>query len=183
MAAIRSHDDPTGHKLVVKGNHLLRSTEANIGARHLFTIFMREPKSYPELSPLFNRTSDYCLEAAEDLRPFALVFFAVPQQGIAVHFEFSLHEEDMVNIPNDFLGLHGFSLRFHDVFWFAYRTKHMDRWPKYAHVCYHDGYSFPIFIGTGPTAFRLEFRQPKYVLNGKDLEIRCHRSYPEDYSN
>jgi hypothetical protein len=183
MVTVRAHNDPNEHKLIVKGNHLLNKEKGLIGTRHLFTIFMEEPKYKPESSQLFNRESDYCMEANEELKPLVLVFFAVPQQGITLDFQFNLHMDDMVHIPNDVLGLHRFSLRYHDVFWFAYRTKHMTEWPKYSHICYHDGYTFPIFIGTGIGAYRLEFRQPKYSLIDKKFTIECNQFYPDDYSN
>jgi hypothetical protein len=183
MVAIRANDDIHGHKLIVKGNYLLNKSEGVIGARHLFTIFMKEPQYKPEDSPLFNRGSDYCLETTEELKPFVLVFFAVPQQGITIDFQIDFHMDDMVNIPNDILGLHGFGLRYHHVFWFAYRTRHMENWPKHAIITYHDGFSFPIFIGTGIGAYRLEYRQPQYSLVDNRLTILCYGDYPEDYSN
>lgn len=183
MVTIRAHDDPKGHQLIVKGNHLLNKQKGLVGVRHLFTVFMKEPKYQPESSKLFNRESDYCMEANEELKPLVLAFFAVPQQGLAINFQFNLHKEDMVNIPNDVLGLHRFGLRYHDVFWFAYRTKHMEKWPKYAHICYHDGFTFPIFVGTRLGAYKLECREPQYSLMGNELNIMCNRSYPHDYSN
>jgi hypothetical protein len=183
MVTVRAYDDPKGHDLIVKGNHLLNKDKSVIGARHLFTVFMKEPKYIRESSKLFNRDSDYCMEANEELMPLILIFFAVPQQGFSVDFRFSLHIDDMVHIPHDALGLHGFSLRYHDVFWFAYRTKHITKWPKHSHFCYHDGYTFPVFIGTGIGTYRLEFRQPNYLLINKAFIIECNQSYPDDYSN
>jgi hypothetical protein len=183
IVAIRPNNDPKGHRLRVKGSHLLNKDVSSAGVRHLFTIFMKEPKYQRETSHLFNRASDYCLEANEELKPVILVFFAVPQKRITVNFQFNLHSADMVNIPNDFLGIHRFGLRYHDVFWFAYRTRHMEKWPKYAQVCYCDGFTFPIFIGTGPGTYRLECRQPQYSLTGNKLSIKCHQSYPDDYAN
>jgi hypothetical protein len=183
MVTVRPNDDPKGHKLIVKGNHLLRKSEGLIGARHLFTIFLKEPKYEPESSQLFNRESDYCLEANEELKPVVLVFFAVPQLGLTIDFQFNFHVDDLVNTPNDVLGLHGFGLRYHDVFWFAYRTRHMEKWPKYAHIFYHDGFTFPVFIGTGPGTYRLEYRQPQYSLIDNKFTIMCHQFYLDDYSN
>ncbi|MEN6572632.1 MAG: hypothetical protein ABFD24_12410 [Anaerolineaceae bacterium] len=182
MVAIRPNDDPKGHRLIIKGNNLFNKMEEKVGIRHLFTIFSKEPKYQPTSSPIFNRDGDYCIEANEELKPFVLVFFAAPQ-GLSISFQFNLHMDDMINIPNDFLGLNGFSLRYHDILWFAYRTNHMEKWPKQAQVVYHDGYSFPIFIGTGLGIGRWEFRQPLYSLNGNNLEIICNRNYSDDYSN
>lgn len=179
IVAVRPHSDTSGHRLRIKGNYLLKAADRVAGARHLFTVFLSEPKYEPSTSPAFNRASDYCLEAKEDLKPVVLVFFAIPRQGLTINFQFNLHLDEMVNIPNDLLGLHGFPLRHHDVYWFAYRTKHMEKWPKKAQVAYHDGFSFPIFIGTGIGVYRLEFRQPKYRLHGKELEIHCLGDYPD----
>lgn len=183
MVAVRPHNELKGHKLIIKGNHLLNDEKKSLGTRHLFTVFMEEPKYKPLISQLSNRKSDYCIEANEELRPFVLVFFAVPRQNFTLEFKFTLHEDDMVNIPNDFLGLNFFSLRYHDVFWFVYRTKHLTKWPKNSHICYHDGFTFPIFIGTRNETFRLEFRQPKYSVIGKKLILEISADYPDDYSN
>lgn len=183
MVSVRPNDNPKGHRLIVKGNHLLNKDKGLIGARHLFTIFMKEPNYEPEISGLFNRESDYCMEANEELKPLVIAFFAIPQLGITLDFQFTLHMDDMVNIPSDVLGLHGFGLRHHDVFWFAYRTKHMKKWPKQAQICYHDGFTFPIFIGTGLGTYRLEFREPQYSLVDTNFTIMCHQSYPDNYSN
>jgi hypothetical protein len=183
MAAIRPNHDPRGHRLIIKGNHLFNKEKSVIGARHLLTVFPKEPQYNPENSPLFNRESDYCIEAHEKLNPLVLVFFAVPQNGLSIRFNCSFHQDDLVMIPNDVLGLHGFGFRYHDVFWFAYRTKHMEKWPKESQICYHDGFTFPIFIGTGNGSYRLEFRFPKYSLVEKEFSILCHADYPDDYSN
>jgi hypothetical protein len=179
MVAVRSNSDPKGHRLVFKGNHLLDKKKGTAGMRHLFTIFMKEPTHYPETSPLFNRNSDCCMEANEELRPLVLVFFAVPQKGIVVKFEFGIHERDLVNFPEDILGLSKFGLRYHDVIWFAYRTRYMEKWPKEAHICYLDGHTFPIFVGAGPGVLRLEYRRPQYSLSNHELSIDCH---PFDHS-
>jgi hypothetical protein len=173
MTAIRNNDNPNDHKLIIKGNQLLNRKKNEAGARHLFTAFMREPSYLPTRSPAFNRQSDYAIQANEKLKPFVLVFFAVPRQGIKVNFQFSLEVDEMVHVPNDFLGMHGFGLLHHDVIWFAYRTKNMEQWPKHTHFSYHDGHSIPIFIGTGPKVFRLEFRQPQYALEDRVFTINC----------
>lgn len=170
MVALRKHDDPTSRQLVIKGNLLKEGRE--LRARHLFTVFPKEPFYLPANSPAFNRASDYSIQANEDLRPFVLVFFAVPRMATEINFQFSLKNDQMVNIPNDILGMHSFALRYHHVVWFAYRTKHLV-WPKYSHYCYGDGYWFPVFIGTSKEAFNIELRQPKYSLDGTKLTINC----------
>jgi hypothetical protein len=183
MVAVRPNDDARGHRLIVKGHHLLNKEEGLAGVRHLFTIFMKEPGYEPETSHLYNRKSDYCIEANEDLKPAVMIFFAFPQKGIKLSFRFNFHDDDLVNVEKDVLGLHRFGLRYHDVFWFAYRTKHMDKWRKYAHVFYHDGFTFPFFIGTGPGTHRIEYRWPKYSLKDNELTITCDGFAPDDFSN
>ncbi len=183
MVAVRPNNNEKGHQLVIKGNHLYDRTTNALGLRHLFTIFLKEPKFYPNESKLNNRDSDYCLEADEELRPLVLGFFAIPQGNINLNFQFNLHIDDMVKIPNDILGMQIFSLRFHNILWFAYRTKHMNFWPKNAHIAYHDGYTFPFFIGTANNSYRLEFRTPTYFYARNGLVIDCNQVYPEDYSN
>jgi hypothetical protein len=113
------------------------------------------------------------MQANEDLRPFVLAFFAVPRMAAKVDFRFSLHNDQMVEIPNDVLGAHCFTLRYHHLVWFAYRTKYLDRWPKYSHYCYSDGFWFPVFIGTGENEIGFELREPRYRLDGEKLTIDC----------
>lgn len=173
MIGVRKNDKPHGHELVIKGNQLLNKERNEVGTRHLFTTFIDEPGYLPLNSPVFNRQSDYSMQANEDLKPFVLVFFAIPLQTGNIDFRFSLHEDEMVNIPNDILGLHAFALKYHNIIWFAYRTRNMVKWPKYAHFSYQDGYSVPLFIGTGSQAFKLEFRMPRYEINGDAIIIDC----------
>ena len=59
----------------------------------------------------------------------------------------------------------------HSIAWFAYRTKHMDRWPRNAQACYSDGHTVPIFIGTGTGEFRLEYRRPQYGMTDDGISI------------
>src|SRR5258706_15729937 len=58
MTTYRPHSDNKGHKLIVKGNHLVKFEEEKIGLRHLFTTFLQEPKFLPT-SPAFKRATDY----------------------------------------------------------------------------------------------------------------------------
>lgn len=181
MTAIRNNSNPNNHQLIIRGNQLFNHSRNEVGARHLFTTFMREPNYIPTDLPFFNRKSDYSMQANEDLMPFVLIFFAIPQQGITTNFLFSLSTDEMLNVPNDFLGMHFFSLRYHDVFWFAYRTKNMDKWPKYTHFCYDDGYSVPVFIGEDSGRLILELRQPMYLLKGKVFTIDCTHNLPPNW--
>lgn len=182
MVAIRPNNDPNGrHRLIVNGSHLMDKGRGIIGVRHLFTVLMKEPRYEPETSPLSNRESDYCLKANEVLKPSVLMFFAVPQKGIRVNFKFNIPSDDLINVPNDLLGMHNFGLRYHDVFWFAYRTRHMEKWPQKSHVCYLDGFTFPILIGVAPGVFRIEYRLPHYSLDKNKLGIECFQAHQYVY--
>lgn len=173
MATFRSHNDSKEHNLIIKGNHLLNKEKNIAGARHLFTAFIKEP-IYVPISPAFNRKSDYAIESKEKLTPCFIIFFAIPQTGVNINFEFSLSIDEMNNIPGDMLGGHLFSLRYHDLFWFAYRTKHMDVWPKHTIICYDDGFKVPIFIGTAKGQLRVDYRMPEYLLKDKQFTIKCN---------
>lgn len=177
MTKIRAHDKPVGHTLIIKGNYLLNLEKNQIGIRHLFTAFLRQLKYLPN-TPAFSRKSDYSIIGGT-IKPFVIIFYAVPQhkEGMKVQFSINFQIDEMENIPNDVLGMNGFGLRYHDVFWFAYRTKNMDKWPKHTYICYDNGYTFPIFIGTGIGSFRLEFRQPEYILNENELWIQCQDKF------
>ena len=68
-------------------------------------------------------------------------------------------------------GWGAFNLLLHSVVWFAYRTKHMDKWPRNAQACYQNGFTVPVLIGTGEGEFRLELRQPSMSLQENSLTI------------
>jgi hypothetical protein len=171
MAAIRPHLDPQGHQIIIKGNKLLNPDRNEIGIRHLFTTFIKEPSYIPPNSPVFNRHSDSILKSSEDLKPLVFIFFAVPQQNLTVNFQMSIDMDLLNNIPGDFLGLGNISLKYHAVIWFAYRTNHMDKWPKYSHYIYSDGYMFPLFIGIEPGRFAVDIRMPTYQIFQNILTI------------
>ncbi len=171
MVGVRPHDQPGGHQLAVLGNLLKSGNE--LRARHLFTVFPSEPNHLPVGSPAFNRDSDYCMESKEELRPFLLAFFAVPAIATKMDFIFSLDTDQLANIPNDFLGMNFFTLRYHHILWFAYRTTHLPEWPKVSHYSYSDGYLFPVFIGTPNSRLTVEIREPRYSLSGNALTIDC----------
>jgi hypothetical protein len=83
----------------------------------------------------------------------------------------SFHVDELESVPPDG-GWGGFSLMQHGVIWFAYRTKHMDRWPLSAQACYYDGYFVPLLVGTGIGTFRLELKRPGLSLTGTELVIQ-----------
>ena len=161
---------PNEHKLVVHGNYLLDSIKQAAGARHLFTVQLAEPKFLP-VSPALNRTSDYVINT-KHFAPIVVIFFAIPRvRKLTVNFQVSFHVDDLESIPPE-SGMGSFELLLHNVFWFAYRTKHMDEWPQNPHVCYHDGHMVPVLIGTGNKQFRAEFRSPSYELSKTELAIK-----------
>lgn len=175
MTAFRIHTDSHGHKMIKLGNHLLDEKNKKIGVRHLFTIFFQKPEYVPN-SPAFNRTSDVVLQTAK-IDPFVMIFFAVPgNQKLTVKMTASFHVDDIETPPPS--GMGAFGLRHHNIAWFYYRTKHMDRWPAHTHICYYDGFWVPIFIGVTEKELgskerecRLEMRAPSYSLNADFLSI------------
>lgn len=170
MLTFRSHKDEKGHSLIIKGNPLINVEGGKIGMRHLFTYFPTEPKHLPN-SPAFNRESDYVLKKTGDLKPFVMVFFAVPSKpGLSAKIKASFHVDDVETIPPDFaFGTLG--LRYHNVVWFYYRTKYMGKWPQSTHICYFDGHEIPMFIGSELGEARVEVRNPTYIINGNQLSI------------
>ena len=150
---------------------LLDLDKNEIGARHLFTAFPKEP-SFQPTSPLFNRPSDYPINTPK-LEPFVIIFFAIPktQKGLELEFQSNFSIDDIETIPP--VGGWGvIELKLHNVFWYIYRTKHMNKWPKKSQIIFHDGCVVPFFIGTGVCQFRLELRNPKYHLSGNKLLVK-----------
>jgi hypothetical protein len=103
--------------------------------------------------------------------PYVIVFWAVPLiRSYAITVDGSFHVDDLEEVPPN-AGWGAFNLSTHAIVWFAYRTKHMERWPKNSQACYSDGHAVPLFIGTGEGQFRLEYRRPSYQLEGDQLKI------------
>lgn len=173
MCAFRSHDNAGNRPLIIKGNKLLDLEKKESGTRHLFTAFMKEPFFLPN-SVVFNRESDYSINTPK-LKPYVIIFFAIPQtqKGLQVSFQSSFHIDDIETIPPE-SGWGIISLKFHDVFWYMYRTKHMEKWPKKSQIIFHDGNVVPFFIGTGLAQFRLELRMPKYKLENNILSVEIN---------
>jgi hypothetical protein len=173
MLTFRSHSDTKGHTLIIKGHPLIDTENGSFGVRHVFTYFPTEPKHLPN-SPAFNRESDYVLKKQGQLKPFVMVFFAVPYKpGLKANINISFNVDDIDDLettPPD-VAFGTFGLRFHNLVWVYYRTKHMDRWPQSTHICYFDGFLVPILIITGEGTFRLELRKPSHALNGNDLTL------------
>jgi len=160
---------PNERALVIHGNYLLDSKKQALGVRHLFTVQLAEPKFLP-VSPALNRSSDYVINT-KHFAPIAILFFAIPKVcNLTVNFKVSFDIDDLESIPPE-SGMGSLELLFHNVVWFAYRTKHMDEWPQNPHICYHDGYLVPVLIGTGNKQFRAEFRSPTYELSKTELAV------------
>ncbi len=168
MAAISPHVSSSGHSLVVHGNFLLK--EDKLGVRHLFTLFLAEPTTLP-VSPAFNRKSDYSIMISKPLCPYVLVFFALPKgPDMSLQVQASFQIDDLQTVPPE-SGFGHFPLPLHNIGWFAYRTKHMARWPKAPHVCFFDGFVVPIFVGVGEGTLRVEPRSPTYELSAKAVKV------------
>jgi hypothetical protein len=106
------------------------------------------------------------------LAPLIFIFFAIPRiNNLTVNYQVGFDIDDLDCIPPE-CGLGGFELLLHNVFWYAYRTKHMDVWPDNPHICYQDGHIVPVLIGKGGRKFRAEFRIPTYELTDTELTIK-----------
>ncbi len=170
VVSIRNYTDIKNRKLIIQGNYLLKLEKNEAGARHLFTIFMAEPKHLPT-SPALNRKSDYLINSSKQLSPLAIIFFAIPRiPNLKVGFHYSFHIDDLESVPPEG-GLGTIELPYHSIMWFVYKTKHMNKWPKHPIVCYYDGYTVPTFIGTGDGEFRIELYNPSYKLTENELSI------------
>jgi hypothetical protein len=160
---------PNFQKLVVHGNYLLDSNKQALGVRYLFTIQLTKPLFLPP-SPAFNRVSDFVI-TSNNLAPMVIIFFAIPRIGdLEVNFQVSFNMDDLESIPPD-SGGGSFELISHCVFWFAYRTKHMDDWPPNPYICYYDGHIVPVFLVVGERQFKAEFRVPTYQMSNTKLSI------------
>jgi hypothetical protein len=157
------------NEFAVRGNFLKSADEKTLSVRHLLTIFPSEPKHKPN-SPAGARQTDG-LMTTKQWHPYVIIFWAVPlTRSFTVQVNGSFHVDDLEEVPPN-AGWGGFNLATHAIIWFAYRTKHMNRWPRNSQGCYADGHTVPVFFGTGTGEFRLEYRQPAYQLNNDKLSI------------
>jgi hypothetical protein len=132
-------------------------------------VFPTQPTHLPA-SAANNRQSDCSLQVPE-LKPYVLIFWAVPSvRALRVNVLASFHVDDLESVPPE-SGFGAFGLRMHNVVWFAYRTKHMARWPAESHLSFHDGFHTPVIVGTGEGACRLELRASTYNLANDNLQI------------
>lgn len=166
---VRPHNSFGTNEFTISGAALKDPNGETLGVRHLVTLFISEPNHIPS-SPANARKSDYIITTNIN-QPYILIFWAVPLQSIStIEIDGSFHVDDIESVPPD-AGWGGFSLLSHGIIWFAYKTKHMNTWPKNTQACYLDGSLVPMFIGTAVGAYRLEVKQPKYSLIGSELKI------------
>lgn len=166
---VRSGDDE--YKLVIDGQHILKSEKNDISLRHLFTLFPKKPEHIPT-SVALNRKSDQLINSKKPLKPFAVIAFALPRVGYNLSFQMSFDIDDLEpeDIPG-IMGTHIFPLIHHDIFLIFYRTKNMNEWPKRNMLQYLDGIAVPVFIGQHERKIRVEFRMPKYAILDGELKI------------
>jgi hypothetical protein len=166
---VRPYESTSANEFAIRGNQLRARTGESLGVRHLLTIFPAEPTHKPN-SPATARRTD-CVMTTKEWHPLVFIFWAVPLfPSFTVSVTGSFHADDLQEIPPN-SGWGAFGLALHAIVWFAYRTKHMDRWPKHSQASYADGHAVPLLIGTGPGHFRLEYRQPSYTLVNTALTI------------
>lgn len=166
---VRPHNSYGKNEFTIAGAVLKDPKNETLGVRHLVTLFISEPNHSP-VSPVNARKTDYTI-STEVAQPYVLVFWAVPLRSVTeIKINYSFHIDDLDDGPPK-AGWGGFSLLDHGVIWLAYRTKHMNLWPKNTQACYLDGALVPMFIGSGVGTYRLEIKRPRYSLNGNELEI------------
>lgn len=166
---VKPHGIAGSNEFAIRGNILKSADGTTLSVRHLLTIFPSEPKHRPN-SPAGARKTDG-LMTTKHWHPYALIFWAIPlTRSFTVQVTGSFHVDDLEEVPPN-AGWGGFNLVTHAVVWFAYRTKHMARWPLNSQCSYTDGNIVPVFIGTGVGQFRLEYRNPTYQLNNDLLSI------------
>lgn len=167
---VRPYDRSGADGFSIKGNQL-RSREGDaLGVRHLMTIFLSEPKLRPK-SPAGARKSDGLL-TTNHWHPYVLIFWAVPAtRTMAISVQGSFSVDDLEEVPPN-AGWGAFTLLHHSIVFFAYRTKHMEKWPLNSQAFFTDGHTVPMVIGTGVGQFRVEYREPKYTLTEDALTIK-----------
>lgn len=166
---VRPYEQTSEREFSVHGNALKSHDGSSLGLRHLLTIFFPQPQHLP-MSPAHARKSDYVLQAKE-LHPYVLIMWAVPAvRPLTVQIKSSFNADDLEEVPPNG-GWGGFNMLLHCIVWFAYRTKHLLKWPRGAQACYYDGYLVPMLIGTGEGAFRMELRRPTYAADAATVSI------------
>ena len=166
---VKAHETAGSNDFVVHGNILKSKDGETLSVRHLLTVLPSEPMHKPNSPPGARKTD--CVITTKLWHPYAIVFWAVPiAHPLKISINGSFQADELEVVP-PILGWGALSLASHELVWFAYRTKHMQRWPKNSQACYGDGYVVPLFVGTGLGEFRLEYRQPHYSLVEDNLVI------------
>jgi hypothetical protein len=166
---VKAHETAGSNDFAVHGNILKSKDGETLSARHLLTVFPSEPTHKPNSPPGARKTD--CVMTTKQWHPYAIVFWAVPiARSLTITVNGSFQADELEEVPPN-AGWGAFGLATHALVWFAYRTKHMQRWPKNSQACYGDGYVVPLFVGTGLGEFRLEHRQPHYSLVEDKLTI------------
>jgi hypothetical protein len=166
---VKAHEAAGSNEFAIRGNILKSKDGETLSVRHLLTIFPSEPQHKPNSPPGARKTDG--VMTTKQWHPYAVVFWAVPlTRSLTITITGSFQADELEEVPPNG-GWGAFSLATHALVWFAYRTKHMQRWPKKSQACYADGYLVPLFIGTGLGEFRLEYRQPHYSLDEGRLGI------------
>lgn len=172
---VRPHQSYGNNEFSINGNLLKSIENGEIGLRHLATIFLSDPTHKPA-SKAGSRKTDYIL-SVKSKEPYVFVFWAIPLIGPhSVNIRFSFNTDE-VEPPPPKSGWGGFGLINHGIVWWAYRTKHMDKWPINTQAVYHDGHLVPLFIGTGEGKFRLEYRMPVITFKNSEFRIQNSLSY------
>jgi hypothetical protein len=165
----KAHGAVGSNQFAIRGN-ILKSKDGEVrSARHLLTVLPAEPKHKPNSPPGARRTDG--VMTTQQWHPYVIVFWAVPlARTVKVSVNGSFQIDELEEYPPN-AGWGVFGLSTHAIVWFAYRTKHMQRWPMKSQACYSDGHTVPLFVGTGLGEFRVEFRQPQYSFVGDTLKI------------
>lgn len=149
----------------LSGNFLLSRAKDGLGVRHVCTAFLTQPT----LVVAGARSTDVVLSEHES--PSVFVFWAVPStRQIDVRVDAAFHIDDLETVEFA-TGFGGFGLNTHSIVWFAYRTKHMTRWPANSLFAFHDGFLVPIMVGTGEGQMRIELRPARYSYKDDVLSI------------
>jgi hypothetical protein len=171
VAHVKPHGGNDSNSFIVRGNSLKNRDTKTLGMRHLATFFISKPEQRPR-SPALARVSDYIFRSSATMHPFVIIFWALPSAGqFNITIGSSFHEDDLEEYPPN-CGWGAFNMLSHSIIWFAYRTKHMDRWPENMQACYTDGYTIPLLIGTGTGALRMELREPVYSSSPGSVHIK-----------
>lgn len=167
---VRPYERSGTNGISIRGNELRSRDGDRLGARHLMTILPSEPKHRPN-SPPGARQSDGVI-TTKYWHPYVIIFWAVPaSQPLTVNIQSSFEVDDLEEVPPN-SGWGGFSMVHHSIVFFAYRTKHMERWPLNSQAFYSDGHTVPMVVGTGVGKFRVEYRVPTYTLTNDILSIQ-----------